>query len=205
MDKQTLRRHFRQILSNIPEQDRKNAAHLAKEQLAKQFFYQESNHIACYLAYKNEIDSKSIIELIWQQQKKCYLPIIMENKTLSFMPYQSDTDLTPNRFGILEPTYQPSLTIPPQEMLDIILVPLLAFDRKGHRLGTGGGYYDRTFAFLHQNQAKGSKNIAREKKMKDFLLIGLAYSEQEADFLPHDPWDISLDGILTEKECLFFK
>lgn len=78
------------------------------------------------------------------------------------------------------------------EDLDIVITPLAAFDLQGHRLGTGGGYYDRTFAFLQKNTVKKPK------------IIGLAYAEQQAELLPHDQWDIDLDGVVTEKGIVWF-
>ena len=78
------------------------------------------------------------------------------------------------------------------EDLDLVITPLLAFDAKGHRLGTGGGYYDRSFAFLYSNMKKKP------------LMIGLAYSFQAAECLPTDPWDIALDGVITEEKYIFY-
>jgi len=71
-------------------------------------------------------------------------------------------------------------------------MPLVAFDLTGNRLGRGGGYYDRTFAFM------------REKHRNHPYLLGLAYHWQQIDALPREDWDIPLAGIVTEKAILFF-
>ncbi len=76
--------------------------------------------------------------------------------------------------------------------LDLVFLPLVAFDRVGHRVGMGGGYYDRTFAFVQQMHHKP-------------ILIGLAYEMQQVDGLPFCTWDIPLDGVLTEKQLRLFQ
>ena len=94
-------------------------------------------------------------------------------------------------FGIQEPAGGP---IRAARNLDIILTPLVAFDSAGNRIGMGGGYYDRTFAFL--------KRRTTWRKPK---LIGIAFGLQEVDAVPVDTWDVPLDGILTEKGLVLFK
>lgn len=106
------------------------------------------------------------------------------------MNYNEGDLLHPNKYAILEP--QHNLKKIPPENLDLVMVPLIAFDLKGNRLGTGGGYYDRTFAFL------------REQENKKPRMIGLAYAVQQAEQIPSDPWDVLLDGIVTEQEVILF-
>ena len=90
--------------------------------------------------------------------------------------------LAPGAFGIQEP-----LDIWPRATPNILLVPLIAFDSSGHRLGYGGGFYDRTLAMLK------------------VLAIGIAYAGQETDILPHQPHDAKLDAILTERGLTKFR
>lgn len=132
----------------------------------------------------------SIIEKTWQARKKCYLPVVVtlsENKALQFFEYEKNDKLISNRYGILEPDISEKSPFP-AEKLDLILLPLIGFDRQFHRLGTGGGYYDKTLSFLLSEPPAHSP-----------VLIGLAYACQSIDSLPVDPWDVPLDGILTEK------
>lgn len=130
------------------------------------------------------MDTSPIIQAIWRAKKKCYLPVLTEGRSLYFVRYDENDTLQPNQFSILEPE-NTSRKIAP-EQLELVILPLVAFDLQGHRLGTGGGYYDRTFAFMHANH----------KKPK---LLGLAYSKQQADCIPFDPWDITLAGVVTEQ------
>jgi 5-formyltetrahydrofolate cyclo-ligase len=160
--------------------------------LVRQSFFQTAEHIACYLPRQHEFETRAIIETIWQAKKQCYLPVLLKevNRALSFVHYAYGDALCFNRYSILEPANKAVICYPAK--LDLVLMPLLAFDIEGHRLGSGGGYYDYTFAFLQQ------------QKIKRPLLLGLAYSAQQADLLPADPWDIKLNGIVTEKGLLDF-
>lgn len=150
--------------------------------------FQQSQQIACYLGQPEEFDCMPLIETIWSAQKNCYLPVLssQEKRQLLFNRYQAEDKLRPNRYSILEPVSD--VFIPPSE-LDLVILPLVAFDLCGNRLGMGGGYYDFTFRFTG------------EKKP---YLLGLAYAAQQAVELPSDPWDIKLDGVLTESDILFF-
>lgn len=165
---------------------RNEAAKLAASVFRELPFFLQSEHIACYLPHQDEFDSHPLIELIWSQNKKCYLPILVNDKEreLGFVCYEKNDELHRNRYSILEPKNTSELWMP--EKLDIVLAPLIAFDKRGHRLGTGGGYYDHTFAFLKTQYHKHPR------------MIGLAYAIQEVDSLPHDPWDVSMQGVVTE-------
>jgi len=109
---------------------------------------------------------------------------VVGNAILDFIHIHPKTVLSKNRFGILEPS--PSLVSFSPQCLDIVLVPLVAFDEEGHRLGMGGGFYDKTFSF------RKDKAVPR--------LIGLAYSIQKGKHLPQSLFDITLDEVITEKE-----
>ena len=154
---------------------------------ASQSFLNQSQHIACYLPFKDEFDSLLIIEAIWQAKKHCYLPVLAgkDKKSLYFVRYDYGDALHPNSYGILEPIN--TSRILSVDLLDVVVMPLVAFDMQGHRLGTGGGYYDRTFAFLP------------DQVNKKTMMIGLGYAAQQAECLPFDPWDIIMAGVVTEQ------
>jgi len=181
-----LRRFYRQQRNDIPEQTRQEAAKAATHHLITHPLFKESERIACYLAYQKELETALLIQAIWKQQKKCYLPVLCEGKSLFFVHYNENDVLKPNCLSILEPENTACKCCP--ETLDLVIVPLVAFDKEGHRLGAGGGYYDRAFAFLH------NKNLQKKP-----ILLGYAYSNQEATVLPADPWDVHLDGVVTEQ------
>ena len=159
------------------------------EVITKQFInttaYQSAQRIAAYMSHNNEVDARKIAQQTWQDGKHCYLPIINpQHKTLDFTLYRADTPLKPNIYGILEPQIKDTCIDLPT--LDIVLTPLVAFDRQGKRLGQGAGYYDRSFAFL-----KHSSSATQ--------IFGLAYELQKVETLPQDPWDVPLNAIVTEK------
>lgn len=118
------------------------------------------------------------------------LPCLADDGTMRFARWTPGADLQPNRYGIPEPAVTPE-TMLPAEALDVVLVPMLAFDRRGHRLGHGGGYYDRTFAFLRECERPSRP-----------LLVGVAYAFQEIERLPHAAWDVPLDYVATDAELI---
>jgi 5-formyltetrahydrofolate cyclo-ligase len=189
LNKIDLREHYRarrkQAALTVKDAPERAVAHLVQH-----VAFLSSQHIACYRAYGYEMNTLPLMQAIWQAKKRCYLPILQLDRTLQFARYEPNDVLRSNRFGILEPL--PTADILPPEALDVVLLPLIAFDKAGRRLGTGGGYYDRTFAFL--NDAVVIKPI----------LLGLAYEAQEAPSLPNESWDVRLQGVVTEQQMMLF-
>lgn len=165
-------------------------ANAARDMLIKEEIFKQSRHIACYYAFKSEFATQPIMEAIWQAEKVCYLPVLTESKALKFVRYDQRDELQPNQYAIPEPVNM-EVTVSPDK-LDLVILPLVAFDSSGMRLGTGGGYYDRTFAFLQTRQ-----------EHKPFML-GLAYASQQAESISAEAWDIKMDAVLTEKALLTF-
>lgn len=146
----------------------------------------QAKHIASYRAVRGEINPK-LIELQFQAQ--IYLPKIQQQPLPKMWFYNAQSELTQGPLGLVEP--KASGTPRPVRQLDIVLVPLVAFTRDGSRLGQGGGYYDRTFAFRTQSRL-----------LKRPLLVGLAHAFQEVENLPREPWDVPLDVIITDCELI---
>ncbi len=147
--------------------------------------YLQADNIACYVAHRGEVDAQYIWDNAWQQKKSVFLPVLDPNRAnhLVFVSYQRGDTLIANRFGILEPDMTAHTLIDPKA-LDVMIMPLLAFDAQGNRLGMGAGFYDRTLAFMRE----------RLEKPK---LIGLAYDFQQVDQILPEPWDIKLDCVIT--------
>lgn len=190
MNATTLRQQMRDKRRALSDIERDHATFLLCERIAASRAYQQSKHIAFYLSNDGEMDLSLLIEHAWQQGKQCYLPVLAEPNTqrLWFIPFTPETKLKPNRFGIPEPVHFHSLRIRKTLSLDLILMPLVAFDEQGNRMGMGGGYYDRTLAFLRQRQY-----WHRPK------LLGVAYEFQKQKQLRNNPWDIPLQAVATEK------
>lgn len=161
----------------------------ASQQLCKQPFFQQSQHIACYLAHRQEISCEFIIEQLVMLNKYCYLPVIdrLAPKQMEFVRYQPGEPLQKNRFGILEPVFSMKNAINPSD-LDLIILPIVGFDQQKNRLGSGAGYYDR--ALMHTQPCQPYR-------------IGLAYAFQEVPQIQAESWDIKLDGVVTESRVFF--
>jgi 5-formyltetrahydrofolate cyclo-ligase len=188
-DKVILRNHFRSLRQQINPALKEIFAQQATQHFITQDVFRVSQNIACYLSVKSEMNMSALIEMIWQNKKNCFLPVITNQGKMLFHKYSKNDQLISNQFNILEPL--PSAFEIALEELDIVFMPLIAYDQQGHRLGSGGGYYDKTFSHYKPNQ-------------RNPLRIGWAYSIQQTDQLPHEEWDIDLHAIVTEKEYTLF-
>ncbi|WP_299980521.1 5-formyltetrahydrofolate cyclo-ligase [uncultured Pseudoteredinibacter sp.] len=179
-----LRQHLRQQRQSLSAQQQQAAAEKLSLHFAQLPELAESQNIAAYLASDGELDLSPCIELIWGQGKQCYLPRVTSASQMEFRGYRQDSELQNNRYGIAEPSNKAILISP--EQLDLVLLPLVGFSRDGGRLGMGGGFYDRAFAFKAHSLSKPT-------------LIGVAHSLQEVEQLPIESWDIPLSAIITEQ------
>lgn len=186
----TIRKQLRAARRALSPAQQKLAAIGLARQLRNFLPLLRSKHIAFYLPNDGEIDPRPLIRFLEGCGKQCYLPRLHADGTnrVWFVRYRSGEKLADNRYGIPEPRVQEQQL--PAWALQVVLMPLVGFDRSGNRLGMGGGFYDRTFAFKH------SKPHSRP------LLIGLAHSMQEVPALPTESWDMPLDIIATEKDLL---
>ena len=157
-------------------------------------WFMRSNTIALYLANDGEVDLAPFAEAARRCKKQLFLPALRSDsgKRLWFAEYRADERLIRNRFGILEPDIRKRSPIPPWA-IDLVLMPLVAFDTDGNRLGMGGGFYDRTFAYL-QRRVHHSKPA----------LVGVAHDCQRIDLIPARSWDVPMHGVVTERRRYLF-
>lgn len=181
----TIRRQRRELSG--PERKR-NAARLCKTITTHPLFL-HSQRIACFFSSDGEIDTSPIIDAAFKMGKQIYMPVIRSfpKNRLWFTRFTATTPLKRNCYGIPEPIACKRDRIPLQA-IDIVLTPLVAFDRCGNRVGMGGGYYDRTFAYL-----------LRRSHWQSPHLVGLAYDFQQVNLLPTNPWDVPLFGVFTNQ------
>lgn len=187
MNRQQLRQSLRNKRRALSKTEQQISETQLTAQLAQHTLFLSSQTIAFYVAHEGEMNLASLLQIAWQQKKQCYLPILTDEKQLLFAQHQKQEVLIPNRYQIPEPSLKSATLISPKE-IDLVLVPLLAFDSQGNRLGMGAGYYDRTFAFLNHTP----------RPSKPFLL-GIAYEWQRVDQLSAESWDVKLNGICTER------
>lgn len=140
--------------------------------------------VSGFLPIGSEIDTRPILVVLREMGLIISLPCVeAENAPLTFREWHPDDVLVKEKFGTMAPANTANEVDP-----DIILSPMLAFDRAGFRLGYGGGFYDRSLEKL--------------RKEKPVIAIGVSYAAQEVNTVPRDTFDQPLDMILTEKEVI---
>ncbi len=176
--KQQLRRKMKAQRGALSEEQRTQAAKAVVTHF-KQMEGQGRQPVAVYSPHGCEFDPSFLVDYLRNQSQPLALPVVVEEGgALAFRPWQRDDQLQVGAFDILVPPDR-GLSVTPE----LLIIPLLAFDHKGARLGYGGGFYDRTLAVLRANQA--------------LCAIGLAYDFQQVDELPVEPHDQPLDFVLT--------
>jgi len=187
--KNDLRRHLRQQRRAVGTDARAQAAEQLAVQLLNTREFRASRNIACYLPNDGEIETEVVIEHIRRLHKRCYLPVLsrLTHDRLWFATYAPNAELVIDRLGILEPVV-PTRALVRAQSLDLLLLPLVGFDDSGHRLGMGGGFYDRSLEFLRHRRHWRKPHV-----------IGLAYDFQKVSALPRDAWDIPLNAIVTDR------
>jgi len=145
---------------------------------------QEAKAVAGYQAMSGEISLEPVFSFCHEQGIETLLPI-MHNQSLLFAPFSTDTPFSTKKYGIQEPDVPAHALLKPQD-LDIVLLPLVAFDQQLNRIGMGGGFYDRSFEFR-----KGNNDAP--------LLIGVAHSFQEVENAHPEEWDVPLDRVITDR------
>jgi 5-formyltetrahydrofolate cyclo-ligase len=183
-----LREELRNKRKAINSKQQAEAAINLLRQLIKFPIFLKAKRIAVYLSGDGEMDLQPLIHQAWAMNKEVYLPVIKNklSRELWFLRYTPETQLTQNRYKILEPDphQNPKLAA---HLLDIVFMPLVGFDADKNRLGMGGGFYDTTFAFKKQ------------KPKSKPLLIGVAHECQRVEKIDVEEWDIPMNGVITDK------
>jgi 5-formyltetrahydrofolate cyclo-ligase len=178
-DKLQLRALLRRRRRELDASEQDVASQLVARHAQQLPHWNSSKHIAAYRDTDGEVGTHYLIAAALSQGKHVYLPVIGEDRQLAFAHWAADEPLQNNRFGIAEPA--PGAMRRPLDQLDIIFMPLVGWDRRGNRLGMGGGFYDRAL-----------ENVSGP------LLAGLAHSVQELENVASESWDVALDVVLTE-------
>jgi 5-formyltetrahydrofolate cyclo-ligase len=189
--------HIRQALraSRRGLDDRSQRDHALRVALRfrREIPFQRARRIAAYWPADGELDPRPLLNDALARGKAAYLPVLGERigarpaVKLRFVRWIAGQTLRPNRFGIPEPARR-GRHIRPARQLDLILLPLVGFDSTCNRIGMGGGYYDRTLAYL-----------SLRRYWRRPRLIGVAHECQRVDKIEPRPWDIPLDAVVTER------
>ncbi|MDD7804475.1 MAG: 5-formyltetrahydrofolate cyclo-ligase [Endozoicomonas sp. (ex Botrylloides leachii)] len=187
LDKETLRQQLRLRRTSLTLTQQQQAQKQLAAIVCTLPAFNNSHHIALYIANDGEINPADIALEARRQNKVCYLPVIDKPNKMDmfFLPFELNTTMRNNQYGIPEPILTDSPVCQAKD-LDLILVPLTGFDLQGRRMGMGGGYYDRALAFKRSSDTKKT------------VVIGLAHECQKVKTLPVSDWDISLDGIASD-------
>lgn len=188
-DRAVLRRQLRTKRQSLSTQQQRLAANRLRRNIYRHQLLRRHQHLAFYLANDGEIDPSELLAAAHRHGRHCYLPVLMPGNRLRFIRYRPGDRLNENRFGIPEPlSHRPHIK---PWVLGMVFVPLVGFDRQGGRLGMGGGFYDRSFAFKQRQRSNGNPQ-----------LIGLAHDCQEVEQLDVKSWDIPLTKIVTDREVI---
>ena len=180
-EKAALRAPMRNARARVHALEAASAARALRDRFLAQIEVPQNAIVAAYAAFGGELDPLPLLEALAAKGVALALPVVEAKAApLVFRSWEPGAPLVPHRFGMAEPSRDALAVVP-----DIVVVPLLAFDRKGYRLGYGGGYYDRTLAGL--------------RKRGRVLAVGIGFASQEMPNVPRDPHDLPLDWIVTER------
>jgi 5-formyltetrahydrofolate cyclo-ligase len=188
LDRNAIRRLVRERRRALSNHERDHLSARLSARITRSPLFHNSRTLALYLPNDGEVDLTAVAQAAWSMGKRCFLPVLspLYHNRLWFAPYTAESTLELNRFGIPEPALN-WRAMRPVWTLDLLLMPLVAFDPQGNRLGMGGGFYDRTLAYL-----------ARRSQWRKPHLVGTAFEFQRFPTLPNEPWDVPLEGVITE-------
>jgi len=184
----SLRRQLRAARRALSPAEQRAHALVIAARIARDPRMRRARRIALYVAADGEVDPMPLQALLPGHSRRWYLPVLRGHAAgrLWFVRWRKRDRLRDNRFGIPEPVRR-RRHIQPAHALDLVLAPLVGFDADGCRLGMGGGFYDRTLAFLRQR-----------RHWRRPLLVGLAHECQRLEHIEPSDWDVPLDAVVTE-------
>ncbi len=197
MSKQDLRRAMLQYRKSLTVENIMRHSLEVQQGLLHSDVWQKARTVALYMAKKDEVQTAALLQNAWKEGKKVYLPKCREHATgeMDFMACTSMEEIQRGAYGIYEPKASPSTS--PQSVLkaqdgvwplDVLLVPGVAFDFCGYRVGFGGGYYDRFLSALTGQKTR---------------CLGVAFRWQMVQNIPHDAWDMPIHGLVSEEGLIW--
>lgn len=187
--KQELRKLHKAKRDGIPYEERLSKSQDITESVVSAYDFLQAKHVLVYAAYGSEVITKGIIEYAFMLKKKVYCPRVLFDGSMEFYEITSYADLAEGYKGILEPLEdEEKLFIPKENEKSIVLMPGLCFDRQGHRIGYGKGFYDRYLA-----------------KTPVTVKMALAFDSQTEETIDYESQDVTYDFLVTELEtiCLY--
>jgi 5-formyltetrahydrofolate cyclo-ligase len=187
------RRRLRELRMALPPDERDAAERAITRALRRLRIFRRGSRVAVYLAMPGEVNLAEAIASAAGAGCMLYVPRVTSRRrsTMAFVPLKPGARLRKNVYGIAEPETAAQARVAPRS-LDVILMPVVGFDRDGNRLGMGAGYYDRALKHLS----------GRPRRWRRPRLIGLAFACQEIEGLTPSRWDVALDVVVTEREII---
>lgn len=186
IDVREIRKQIRRQRQQLTDPERQSRSRQACDRMIDHDSFMSAGKIGGFLAFDGEANPLDLMIEAVNRGQQVFVPIIVgKGKPLRFAPWTMTAKMKTNRFGIAEPDVPESDWIEPID-LDFVITPLVAFDESCHRIGVGGGFYDRSFSFR--------KNGAG----KSVTMIGFAFELQKMARIEPRPWDVPIDGVATE-------
>lgn len=187
MDKKAFRTEILEKRKNMSQEELEKKSSSIAKALFSTDFYRNSKHVMIYVDFRNEVRTEEIIKTALKEGKSVVIPIsVMESKQLILSKlFDYDKELETGTYGILEPKSEFIREVVP-ELIDLILVPGVAFDKRGYRIGYGGGYYDRFLSNIQKSVPK----------------IALAFDLQIVPHVKEGKYDIPMDYVITEEKII---
>jgi 5-formyltetrahydrofolate cyclo-ligase len=183
-NKKKIRKDILTVRNALPRTEREAMSRIICSNFTNLSLLSDCASVMIFLSFGSEINTDYIIEWLWKQKKRVLVPLCKpETREMDIFSIANFADLEPGYFGIREPK-RGLRPIVAREVIDLAAVPAVAFDRRGYRVGYGGGYYDRFLAGM------------------DVPMIGLAFDCQIITAAPVDKYDLAVQGIVTEKEYI---
>jgi 5-formyltetrahydrofolate cyclo-ligase len=184
------RRRLRRLRAAVAGEERLAAGRAICRTLERLPVFRRGARVALYLPMRGEVDVRPSLLSAWRRGITVFVPRIVNRRRgrMNFVPWSPGAAERRNSYGIAEPVARDGERVRPLE-LDLVLMPVVGFDREGNRLGMGAGYYDR--ALRHRRDTARSWRRPR--------LVGLAFACQEVESIASSPWDVALDVVVTER------
>ena len=187
-EKRQLRKHMRAVRRQLEPLAQAQASNAVLTHALSRPWFASGKRVAAYWAAGSELSLKPLLALLLARGVFVYLPHVGSDGDMQFLRYHGEASLALGKNGILAPVFNADhFSAAPN--LDLILLPLLAFDTQGQRLGQGGGYYDRYL-----------QTLAADKPLR----VGVAFHFQKVDCVPAEHFDKVLHAVITERGIFDF-
>jgi 5-formyltetrahydrofolate cyclo-ligase len=191
--KKKLRQYFLQKRDSIPPEIKRVKEAAIEKRLFNLREFKEAKSILFYVSFGSEVNTRNCLEDVIAMKKRLILPRVdTRHRILRLFEIEDLSELSPGYMGILEPPARPDREVDLKD-IDLIIIPGTGFDLKGHRLGYGGGYYDRLLSYESRQLSRLNKHI---------ITIALAFEEQISEKIPAESHDIKVDKIITDRRII---